>query len=156
MNKHIPNDSFTKELLDLLDETFEHTQGIYLDRGNSFLETLEKVSADEASRPVSTEGTSIASQVEHVCYYLRVLESSIQKREFGKVDWEESWQVRDVSPERWEVLKRQLRESYHSVVSTIKGVESWEGEDDIGASLAILAHTAYHLGAVRQMLRIAG
>jgi hypothetical protein len=156
MDKHIPNDSFTRELLDLLDETFEHTQGIYLDRGTSFLETLEKVSADEASRPVSAEGTSIAGQVEHVCYYLRVLESSIQKREFGKVDWEESWQVKDVTPEVWEVLKRQLRESYHSVVSTIKGVESWEGEDDIGASLAILTHTAYHLGAVRQMLRIAG
>ena len=156
MNKYISNDSFTKELLDLFDETFEHTQGIYLDRGNSFLETLEQVSADEASRPVSAEGTSIAGQVEHVCYYLRVLESSIQKSEFGEVDWEESWKVKEVTQEVWDVLKRQLRESYHSVVSIIKGVESWEGEDDIGASFAILAHTAYHLGAVRQMLRIVG
>jgi hypothetical protein len=50
MDKLIPNDVLTRELLDLLDETFEHTQGIFLDRGHSSFETLEEVSADEASR----------------------------------------------------------------------------------------------------------
>jgi hypothetical protein len=34
----------------------------------------------------------------------------------------------------------------------MQNLNAWEGEDDIGASLAILAHTAYHLGEIRQAL----
>ena len=34
----------------------------------------------------------------------------------------------------------------------IKNHEVWVGEDDIGVSLAILAHTANHLGEIRQAL----
>jgi hypothetical protein len=52
-------DCFTTELYDLLSETFEKTQGIYLDRGTSLLETMETISAEQASRPVSAKGASI-------------------------------------------------------------------------------------------------
>jgi hypothetical protein len=36
----------------------------------------------------------------------------------------------------------------------IKNHEVWVGEDDIGALLAILARTAYHLGEIRQAPRV--
>ncbi|MDH4157577.1 MAG: DinB family protein [candidate division Zixibacteria bacterium] len=156
MEKQNLSESFTKEILGLLDETFEHSHGFFLDRGNSLLETVERISASAASRPVSAGGASIASHVEHVCYYLKVLESEIRKNEFGKVDWQESWQVKEVNPEEWESLKARLRQTCQSVVSAIKGIEHWGQEIDIGAPLAILAHTAYHLGAIRQMLSKAG
>ncbi len=42
---------FKKALLDCLEETFERVSGIYLDSGTSLFETLEGVSAEEASRP---------------------------------------------------------------------------------------------------------
>lgn len=143
---------FTKELLELLDETFEHTQGIYLDKGNSLFDTIEKVSAGDASKPGSAGGTTIAGQIEHVRYYLRLLASDLLKSDFGKVDWQDSWRMTEVTNKEWEALKGELRKTYQSVESAIKKVEKWEGEDDFGASLAILAHTAYHLGAIRQML----
>jgi hypothetical protein len=152
MEKQNLSERVTKELLGLLDETFEHTHGFFLDRGNSLLETVERISASAASRPVSAGGATIAGHVEHVCYYLRVLESEIRKKEFGKVDWQESWQVKEVTSEEWESLKARLRQTCQSVVAAIKGVEHWGEENDIGAPLAILAHTAYHLGAIRQMV----
>ena len=71
-------DSFTAELYDLLCETFERTQGIFLDRGTSLLETLDAISADQASRSVSPAGASIASHVEHIRFYLDVLEGCIR------------------------------------------------------------------------------
>jgi hypothetical protein len=154
MSKQIDTVVFTTELFDLLDETFERVQGIYLDKGTSLFETLDTISAEEASRPVSANSPSIAAKVEHMRFYLGVLENCIQKKPIGKIDWQESWQLREVTPEEWEALKKQLRERYQSVSNLMKSLETWEGEDDIGASLGILAHTAYHLGAIRQALRV--
>jgi uncharacterized damage-inducible protein DinB len=154
MSKQISNDVFTAELFDLLDETFENVQGIYLDKGTSFFETLNTISAEEASRPVSANSACIAAIVEHVRYYNKVFESIIQKKTIGKIDWQDCWQLKEVTPAEWEDLKKQLRESYQSVLTMMKNLETWEGEEDIGASLAIVAHTAYHLGAIRQALRV--
>ena len=156
MKDHISNDTFTNELLDLLDETFTRTQGIYLDRGHSLFETLDKISAEQASCPMSNGDVTIASHVEHICYYIYVLESSIQFREFKEIDWNRSWKLKSVDAAQWDELRQKVRESFQSLVSTIRGVEEWKGEDDIGGSLAILAHTAYHLGAVKQIMKKSG
>jgi len=154
MSHQIPIETFTTELYDLLDETFEHTKGIFLDRNTSLFETLDTISAEEASRPVSNTSPSIAGKVEHIRFYLRVLESCIQKKEIGKIDWKESWQLKEVTPQEWGALKTELKQTYQDVLKTMKSLEIWEGEDDIGASLGILTHTAYHLGAIRQALRV--
>jgi hypothetical protein len=155
MSKEIATDSFKRELFDLLEETFERVQGIYLDRGTSLFETLETITAEEASRPVSATCASIAAQVEHLRFYLQVLlEGCFHKQEIGKIDWDESWELREVTVDEWEALKRELRETHQSVLTAMKALDRREGEDDIGASLAILAHTAYHLGEIRQALCI--
>ncbi len=50
MSKQISTDSFKKELFDLLEETFEQVQGIYLDRGTSFFLVLtDSVACDTKS-----------------------------------------------------------------------------------------------------------
>src|SRR5262245_17298113 len=99
MAKQISLERFTTDLFDLLDETFEHVQGIYLDGGTSLFETLETISADEASRPVSARCASIAGQVNHVRFYLDVLENYIRGNPVGKVDWQASWNVTAVTEE---------------------------------------------------------
>jgi hypothetical protein len=153
VSAQISTDSFKELLFDLFEETFEHVQGIYLDRGTSLFETLEKISAQEASRPVSARCACIAAQVEHVRFYLRaLLERFLQQKTSGKIDWPASWQRKGVTPDEWEALKRELRETHQSVLAAVKSRDVWEGEDDIGAALAILAHTAYHLGEIRQAL----
>jgi hypothetical protein len=80
-SKQIEAERLAQEVYDLLDETFEHVHGIYLDGGTSLFETLETVSADEASRPVSARCASIAGQVEHVRFYLDVLERYMRGEE---------------------------------------------------------------------------
>jgi len=152
MGKQNLTERFSKELLGLLEETFEHTHGFFLDKNASLLETVENITSGKASRPVSIAGSSIAAQVDHICYYMEVLESDIRGSEPGEVDWQKSWQVKEVTTEEWESLKARLRKTCQSVASAIKGAEHWGDENDIGAALAILAHTTYHLGAIRQML----
>ena len=153
MSNKILLDRLTTEFFECLDETFEQVRGIYLDKGTSLFETLEGISAEDASRQMAAECATIAAQVEHVRFYLDVLDDVMRKHEVVKVDWREIWRnVREVTPEEWEGEKRRLKESYRRVVATMKNFDSWEGEYDISGALSVLAHTAYHLGGIRQAL----
>ena len=152
MSQQIALERFTNELYPMLEETFERVNGIYLDRGTSLFETLETITAEQASRPISAQCASIAGQVEHVRFYLEVLQDYMQGKAVGKIDWQASWYVKTVTPEEWNALKQRLRASYESVTALIKSFTTWEGEDEIGGALAIVVHTAYHLGEIRQAL----
>jgi hypothetical protein len=73
--------------------------------------------------------------------------------DIGKVDWGEIWRtVHEVTPEQWEASKDRLRASYQRVLSLLKSFDTWEGENDISGAMAVLVHTAYHLGEIRQAL----
>jgi hypothetical protein len=146
---------YKSELLQILNETFEQVQGIYLDRGTSLFETLATISAEEASIPVGGHCATLAAQVEHVRFYLDVLSDVMQNKTIGKIDWGEIWRTVDaVKPDQWEASKQRLKASYQSVLVILNGFETWAGENDIAGSLAVLVHTAYHLGEIRQALCI--
>ncbi|HEY0604810.1 MAG TPA: DinB family protein [Herpetosiphonaceae bacterium] len=143
------------DFFDILDETFEKVNGIYLDRGTSLFETLATITADEASRPISSQCASIAAQVYHVRYYLEVLSAYMRGQPPESLDWPGSWQkVTTVSPEEWDEQRRQLHETYRQVRSLFESLETWNGEDELGGALAIVVHTAYHLGEIRQGLGV--
>jgi hypothetical protein len=153
MSDTIPARHFTRELFDVLTETFEQVKGIYLDRGTSLFETLATISADEASRPISSRCATIAAQVEHVRFYLDVLANAITSKQPVRVDWGEIWRtVHAVTPDEWQASQTRLRESYQRVVTLFNSITTWDGEEEISGSLAIVVHTAYHLGEIRQAL----
>ena len=75
--------------------------------------------------------------------------------EIGKINWREIWEtVQEVSSNDWKASIENLEKSYRCVLETIKNYDLWTHEDSFGAALGILAHTAYHLGAIRQMASI--
>jgi len=152
MDKTIKLDDFLNNLFPLFEETFNNTRGIYLDKDTSLFRTLETVSSQEAPIPVGGKCASLAAQVAHVIFYLDVLEKYYLKQEVGKVDWGEVWRtVEKVSPEEWEILKNKLKETYLRLDKLFHDTEGWD-EDNIGAAMAIVVHTAYHLGEIRQAL----
>lgn len=155
MTTTIRAEDFTNNLFTLLTETFESSpkpSSAYLDQKTGLFDTLSHVSAEEASRPITADGTSIAAQVEHTRFYLDVLGQFMEGRT-EKVDWQHSWRVREVTPEAWETLKQDLKAAYEQVRQQLKRVESW-GDDEVGDGMAIAVHTAYHLGAIRQIRRV--
>ena len=153
MSAQIPVERFKKALFGCLDETFSSVRGIYLDKGTTLFETLEGVSAEEASRPISPNSATVAAQVEHVRFYLDVLDDYMRTGEDKTNNWREIWEtVREVTPEEWEDIKRRLKESHQRVMATINSFEKWDGKYDVAGALSILVHTAYHLGGIRQTL----
>lgn len=156
MSVQIPLERLKPTLLEFLDETFSRAHGLYLDKGTTLYETLDSVTAAEASRSAAPTTATIAAQVEHVRFYLDVLDEIIQTKNIEKkYNWREIWEtVREVTPEQWEELKRRLRESHERVLATINSFENWDGPFDIGGAISIIAHTAYHLGGIRQALGV--
>lgn len=142
----------TREINDLLDETFESVKGQYLDPETSLFETLATVTAEEASRPVSDTCASIAAQVEHVRYYLEVLQRYMRGEEPDDVDWSMAWQIREVTADEWAASIDRLRDEYRNVRTLIDTYDDWLGEDQLSGAFSILVHSAYHLGEIRQAL----
>jgi hypothetical protein len=140
-------------ILKCLEETFSNVQGIYLDKGTTLFETLDGVSAAEASQAISANSATIAAQVEHVRLYLDVLDAYMRTNEEQETNWREIWEtVREVTPAEWDDLKRRLRESHQRVISTINSFDTWDGKYDVFGALSVLTHTAYHLGGIRQAI----
>ena len=157
MTNTILQESFSKALFEVLEETFETHHGIYLDKGTSLFTTLDQISAGEASTPVGTQCATIAAQVEHVIFYLEVVERSLAGQNVGKPDWGGIWsRVSGVTGAEWDELRARLKATYDRLSKMLRGIENWEHNDAIGDSMAIVVHTAYHLGEIRQALCTVG
>lgn len=149
----IAAEAFKAAVLDLLEETFERSHGIYLDRSTSLFETLDTITADEASQPVSSTCASIAAQVTHTTFYLDVLMKFIETGEDERVDWGEIWRtVEAVTPEEWNATKAALRTAYDKLRGIVQNYEGFDNEDAISGAMGMIAHSAYHLGEIRQAL----
>jgi hypothetical protein len=151
MSSEINPELFRNSLTVLLVETFERVAGIYLDKETSLFETLDGLGADEASRPIIPGGTSIAAHTEHIRFYLDVLIDYMQGRKSDKIDWRDSWKVQIVNDTEWRELRLRLHDSHRRVLDLIKECGNWNDERFLGGALGIAAHTAYHLGALRQI-----
>src|SRR5574339_449424 len=142
---------FANNLFLFMEETFEAKHhGIYLDKGTSLFETLDTVSAEEASIPVGGKCASLAAQVAHVIFYIESWERYALQGDNSPRDWGLIWRtVEKVTPEEWEDYKSKLKDAYLRLDKLFHENTAWN-DDNIGGSLSIVVHTAYHLGEIRQ------
>ena len=153
MDDAIPKQQFAGAVAYLLRETFEGSPegqpSAYLDRGIGFFSTLDSLSAAQ----VSTEftGTTIAAQTEHAKFYLDRLCEFINGRT-ERVNWDDSWLIETVNDTEWDALRSTVRGSYENALRCVAAVEEWT-EDRTGMAIGIVAHTSYHLGAIRQIAK---
>ena len=137
----------------LLRETFEGSPpgapSAYLDRGAGFFSTLDELSAEAASRDVN--GTTVCAHTEHAKFYLdRLCEYINGSTE--PVNWEDSWLIETVNEEEWSALRDSARKAYENSLRCLAEERSWS-EIQVGMAMGMIAHTAYHLGAIRQIAK---
>lgn len=85
-------------------------------------------------------------------FYLETLVRFARGEAVGEIDWQVAWRLTRVTPEEWNTLKERLREAHREVLTLTGDTATWQDERAIGGALAIVAHTAYHLGETRQAL----
>ncbi len=111
--------------------------------------TLEKLSAEDASIPVN--GTTIAAQTHHTRYYLWVVNSYLNGEEPIK-DWEASWKITNVDKITWAQFNNELQQEYTKLLKKIDSFDSFDEQTSNGL-LGAIAHSAYHLGSIRQIVK---
>jgi hypothetical protein len=142
-------ETLKSNLIEMLEETFETPRGIYLDRPKGgLLTTLEAVNAETASRE-SGERRSIAAHVAHLRVYVTALHGYMNGAT-GKTDWDASWATHAVTGLEWSGLLEGLKLDYESLMRDLREIP--DGDIRFAEAMAILAHTAYHFGAIRQLL----
>lgn len=117
------------------------------------LRQLDAIDATTASKRLATGRPPIAAHVDHVHFGFVLLNRWARGDEnpWTGADWNASWRLASVTDEEWRALRDRLR---HEVTAWRTVVESRTSWDAVGASAALstAVHTAYHLGAIRQIL----
>ena len=146
-------DALLEQVVELLRETFEGGlpgQGTqYLDHGSGIRATLANVTADRTSLRLDGH-PSIAAYARHMNFHLRVASEWIQGNHERR-DWPASFEPQTVTEEEWARLKQDLEVSRTELVRVLQSLTPERFLEE-GAGLGSIAHLAYHLGAIRQLM----
>jgi hypothetical protein len=148
---------FQHALINLLGEIFEGPPGsdaFVLNPGDpGLLRQLDTVDAHDASARPMPGKTTIAAHIDHVCFGLSLLNrwSDGEANPWEGADWDASWKRTVVTDDQWRSLRAELRSQFEAWRKHLGERSAWDNLSASG-SLASVAHTAYHLGAIRQIL----
>lgn len=121
------------------------------------LRQLDSIDARTASTRPMPGTTTIAAHADHVCYGIGLLNrwAAGESNPWVDADWNASWQRGIVTEAQWQQLRDNLRTEFANWQQAVDRRDEWDEFAAAGA-LASAAHTAYHLGAIRQILAAAG
>jgi hypothetical protein len=148
---------FQRALSKMLTELFEGPPGseaYVLNPGDpGLLRQLDGIDASVASKRPMAGKTTIASHVDHLQFGLALLNrwAAGEANPWAGADWNGSWQRSSVTEDEWRALRAGLRREADTWRQVVASRTSW---DDLAASAALstAAHTAYHFGAIRQLV----
>jgi hypothetical protein len=150
-----------KALHTLLSETLFRAQphGGYLLNGGEpgMVDTLKGLSAEVVSKAPGTGRKPIVSHANHVLFGLELINRSVHgdEKAFEGADWNAAWKLTSVDEKPWADLVARLEKTSQEVLDSVPKFQPWN-EIMLTGCFACAAHAAYHLGAIRQMLRDLG
>ena len=68
------------------------------------------------------------------------------------MDWKQGWMVQTVTEPEWEKLLEELKLEYHNLQNNMPANPDLNDKMFVTSGVALVAHAAYHLGAIRQMI----
>ena len=129
------------------DETEREKYGWY----NGLLFAVRNVSAADATKSLGSDRPTRAAHVDHVRICLAYTRHLLAAEDFD-ADWAESWRIRAPTDARWDSIRANLELEYGALREFMQNVRSWN-EASLSAAINNIAHTAYHAGAVQQILK---
>jgi len=145
-----------RQIEELMRETFEGglpgegTQ--YLDHASGIRATLSPLSADEASASRG-EHPGIAGHARHMAFHLRVSAEWIEGVRIQR-DWVGSFRPFRVTSDEWIALQQELEAARVALMRVLRELPP-DRFHEAEAGLGAIAHLAYHLGAIRQLVHVA-
>jgi len=149
----MPKDAIFAQLAELIRETFEGAKPgegtAFLDKNGGIRQTLSALTAAQASK--SRNGhPSIAAHARHMAFHLHVTAEWVQGIRM-KRDWIGSFQPYEVTEAQWQAIQADLEAARQQMMTAHAALDDAKFVEE-GAGYGTLAHLAYHLGAIRQLL----
>jgi hypothetical protein len=119
--------------------------------GTGVLTTIGGLTAVQASEVGGPGHTTIAGHVHHMSSSVALATVAL-RGESPPPDRSRSWTVSTVNDAEWAALRNGVRDAYRNLVVAVETRAPWD-EEALGVAMGAVAHTAYHLGAIRQRLR---
>ncbi len=126
-----------------------------LNRGDEgMLAALARLSAVDASaRPNGR--SSVVAHVRHLVYGFELLNREAAGEDVsGSVDWTEAWRHQQVNDDEWRELVATLDRQTTRWFDVLKTKRDWT-DTTLTDAIGSIAHLAYHLGAIRQLVAAA-
>jgi hypothetical protein len=125
--------------------------------GSAIFGIVDSLSPAEAYAAPTPGARSIAAHVEHLRFSLDLTHERMLGKD-PKADWASSFNLPGgASDASWNTLKGELRRAYDAVLGVIEKDRQTPPEKMVPLYLvglaAMTAHNAYHLGAIRQMVK---
>jgi hypothetical protein len=119
------------------------------------LRSLDAISAGDASRSVN-DGATIAAHAQHVRYGLSLMNrwASEGGDPFADATWDAAWKVSIVDEPAWRDIRDGLRHETQRWLQALASPREATGTELTGM-IGSIAHLAYHLGAIRQINKVA-
>ena len=139
----------------MLKEAFEGAPGPWTyftdtSRGTGIFATINALSAAEASQIGGPSGSTIAAHVQHLISSTRATALSLRGQHVS-LDRGHGWTPTIVDERVWSSLREALRSEYNALLVSV-GMRTRWNEEMVGTAYGAVAHSAYHLGAIRQRL----
>jgi hypothetical protein len=146
--------ALTRLFSELVDGTSGPMGAFVLNTGDvGLLRSLDKLSADDASRSVNG-GATIAAHAQHVRYGLSLMNRWAVEggNPFAEATWDEAWKTSGVDLAAWQEIRDGLRSEAHRWLQVLTSGREVTDVEFTGM-IASIAHCGYHLGAIRQISR---
>ncbi len=146
------SDTMLHEIEEILRETYygsrpgEGTQ--YLDHDSGIINTLRRLTAQQASQRYQGH-PSIAAHVRHMNFHLKTACQWIAG-DRGRRDWKASFEPQEVTAQGWVELLKEIEDTREEYLRVVRNLPEGRRISESG-SLGVVAHLAYHLGAIRQL-----
>ncbi len=152
MNKQ----AFTEGYLSVLHEAVEGPQqsdwSIFIDQGTGMLQSLAMLTARQASQASTAGLSTIVAHTEHIRFALAGMNAFLRS-ESPQLDWAASWRITEHDEAGWETLQHDLSTEYQTFRGLFEQYSDWDSRA-VGGAIGLLAHVCYHLGAMRQLLKL--
>lgn len=151
----IQSDSLRQIIRELFTEAYEGSQGrwtwfVNTEPNCGVFGTIEGLTAEQASKPLTQGGRSIAAHVEHLRWSLANVNGVARGKQWNP-DWSGSWAVQEVNDQQWDDLRAALRREFDLVLEAIDAAPEFADRDMLTGMIAMAPHAAHHLGTIRQM-----
>lgn len=97
---------------------------------------------------------SVAGHVQHLRFGLRLLNkwAAGDPNAFADASFAESWSHQEVTEDEWRALRHALEDEARQWLTRLETLRDWD-EMTLSGFVSSVAHTAYHMGAIRQLAR---